>query len=179
MTGLGRNALRIVAADRDQKMDLDDLAMRVAEDRTRGLRALHGDWHCRDHGCRRNRSIAGPGSFLPLAKICGFTWTRRGEARPSSRRGSSIISPESMAPIRLPATPTNGSPCPWVQACFSAGIPMPFAEAFRADTSYMPAKTAATVDDPYITYRSVVAPVYRPEAVPRARRARRSRLSPK
>src|SRR5215471_9085088 len=37
MTGIGRRALRTVATDRDLKMDLDDLARRVAEDRRNGL----------------------------------------------------------------------------------------------------------------------------------------------
>src|SRR5256886_5509065 len=37
MTGLGRRALRTVATDRDLKMDLDDLARRVAEDRKGGV----------------------------------------------------------------------------------------------------------------------------------------------
>jgi len=37
MTGLGRQAIRTVATDRYLKMDLDDLARRVAEDRRRGF----------------------------------------------------------------------------------------------------------------------------------------------
>src|ERR1700704_3992722 len=37
MTGIGRRALRTVATDRDLKMDLEDLARRVAEDRRSGL----------------------------------------------------------------------------------------------------------------------------------------------
>ena len=37
MTGLGRDALRRVATDRDLKMDLADLAKQVAEDRSRGF----------------------------------------------------------------------------------------------------------------------------------------------
>src|SRR6059036_2963533 len=37
MTGIGRRALRTVATDRDLKMDLVDLARRVAEDRRNGL----------------------------------------------------------------------------------------------------------------------------------------------
>src|SRR6266446_3059589 len=37
MTGLGRRALRTVATDRDLKMDLDDLARRVGEDRKAGF----------------------------------------------------------------------------------------------------------------------------------------------
>src|SRR5438552_5886054 len=36
MTGLGRRAIRTVATDRELKMDLDDLARRVAEDRRNG-----------------------------------------------------------------------------------------------------------------------------------------------
>ena len=37
MTGIGRRALRMVATDRDLKMDLADLARRVAEDRRNGF----------------------------------------------------------------------------------------------------------------------------------------------
>src|SRR6266850_91856 len=37
MTGIGRRALRTVATDSDLKMDLEDLARRVAEDRRNGL----------------------------------------------------------------------------------------------------------------------------------------------
>src|SRR5205809_6544315 len=37
MTGLGRRAVRTVASDRDLKMDLGDLARRVAEDRRDGF----------------------------------------------------------------------------------------------------------------------------------------------
>jgi len=40
MTGLGRGALRIVAMDRDFKMDLADLAQKVAKDRASGLAPL-------------------------------------------------------------------------------------------------------------------------------------------
>ena len=37
MTGVGRRALRVVAVDRDRKMDLEDLARRVADDRAAGV----------------------------------------------------------------------------------------------------------------------------------------------
>ena len=37
MTGLGRQALRTVGTDRDLKMDVADLATRVAEDRKNGF----------------------------------------------------------------------------------------------------------------------------------------------
>src|SRR5882672_7739274 len=40
MTGIGRRALRLVATDRDLKMDLGDLARRIAEDRRHGLAPL-------------------------------------------------------------------------------------------------------------------------------------------
>jgi glutamate/tyrosine decarboxylase-like PLP-dependent enzyme len=48
ITGLGRQALRIVETDRDLKMDVEALATRVAEDRRERSRTLYGRryrWH--------------------------------------------------------------------------------------------------------------------------------------
>ena len=124
MTGLGRQALRIVATDRDQRMDLVDLATCVAEDRECGFAPFM---------VIGTAGTTGAGAIDPLpelvvsaaGRICGFMWMPPGAARRSSHRLCGITSRESKPPIPSPAMPTNGSRSPWEPVCFSAGIPSP------------------------------------------------------
>src|SRR5213075_2419762 len=63
MTGLGRDALRIVATDAAFKMDLFDLARRVADDRRNGLRPFM---------VVATAGTTGSGTIDPLPDVAAF-----------------------------------------------------------------------------------------------------------
>jgi hypothetical protein len=121
MTGIGRRVLRWVATRRDLKMDLGDLARRVAEDRRNGFAPFMVVGTVGTNGSRCDRSLPDLARFC-RSEDCGFRSTQRGAAPPSSRRASGPISPESATQIRSPAMRINGSRCPWAPACSSAVI---------------------------------------------------------
>src|SRR5216117_1008771 len=126
MTGLGRRAIRTVAIDHHLKMDLGDLARRVAEDRRGGFAPFM---------VVGTVGTTAAGAIDPLpdlarfcrAEGCGFTSMRRGAAPPSSRQPSGAISPASTPRIRSRAMRTNGSRYRWPSGCSSVGTPTPSA----------------------------------------------------
>src|SRR5947208_764854 len=71
MTGLGRRALRRVATDGQLRMDLGDLARRVAEDRQGGLAPLL---------VVGTVGTTAAGAIDPLPELAGFWRAERGEA---------------------------------------------------------------------------------------------------
>jgi glutamate/tyrosine decarboxylase-like PLP-dependent enzyme len=150
MTGLGRRALRMVATDRDLRMDLGDLARRVAEDRKSGL----APFMVVGTGGTTAAGVIDP---LPdLGRFCKAAglWFHVDAAW----GGAAIISPNlrhHFAGIDAADSITCDAH-KWFSVPMGAGIffcrhPDSVAEAFRAETSYMPGKTAGAVSDPYTT----------------------------
>ena len=151
MTGLGRQALRTVATDRDLKMDIGRSGKASGRGSQERVRSLHGGRHRRNHGGRRDRSVAGAWRASAGRRTCGFTSMRRGAAPPSSRRVSGIIWLESTTRIRSPATRTNGSPCRWEPECSSAATPTPSPRPFARRLPTCPGKQPGRSLDPYTT----------------------------
>jgi len=150
MTGLGRRAIRTVATDRHLKMDLGDLARRVAEDRRNGFAPLL---------VVGTVGTTGAGVIDPLPELARFC---RSEELwfhvDAAWGGAAIISPA----LRGHLAGTDGADSitcdahKWFSVPMAAGMffcrhPDAVGAAFRAETSYMPGKTAGPVLDPYTT----------------------------
>jgi aromatic-L-amino-acid decarboxylase len=150
MTGLGRRALRTVATGPDLKMDLADLAKQVAEDRKGGCAPLMVVGTA-------GTTAAGAIDPLPeLARFCGSEklWFHVDAAW----GGAAIISPRlrgHFAGIEAADSITCDAH-KWFSVPMGAGMFFcrhadVVQEAFRAETSYMPGKTAGPALDPYTT----------------------------
>jgi aromatic-L-amino-acid decarboxylase len=150
MTGLGRRAIRTVATDGHLKMDLGDLARRVAEDRKGGFAPFMVVGTV-------GTTAAGAIDPLPdLARFCRSEglWLHVDAAW----GGAAIISPRlrsHLAGIDVADSITCDAH-KWFSVPMGAGMffcrhPDAVGEAFRAETSYMPGKTAGPVLDPYTT----------------------------
>jgi glutamate/tyrosine decarboxylase-like PLP-dependent enzyme len=150
MTGIGRKALRTVATALDFKMDLGDLARRVAEDRENGLAPFM---------VVGTVGTTGAGVIDPLPDVADFC-NREGLwfHADAAWGGAAIVSPNlkgHLAGIGAADSITCDAH-KWFSVPMGAGMffcrhPDTVAEAFRAETSYMPGKTAGPVSDPYTT----------------------------
>jgi len=150
MTGLGRRAIRTVATDGHLKMDLGDLARRVAEDRRGGLAPFM---------VVGTAGTTAAGAIDPLPDLARFC---RAEELwfhvDAAWGGAAIISPRlrgHLAGIDAADSITCDAH-KWFSVPMGAGMffcrhPEAVREAFHAETSYMPAKTAGAVFDPYTT----------------------------
>jgi aromatic-L-amino-acid decarboxylase len=150
MTGLGRDAVRTVAADRHQKIDLQDLAARVTEDRKSGLAPFM---------VVGTAGTTGTGAIDPLPDLGRFCrsenlWFHVDAAW----GGAAILSPR----LKHHLTGIDGADSitcdahKWFSVPMGAGMffcrhPDAVRQAFRADSYFMPAKTDGAVDDPYTT----------------------------
>jgi aromatic-L-amino-acid/L-tryptophan decarboxylase len=150
MTGLGRRAIRTVATDRHLKMDVSDLARRVAEDRKGGMTPFMVVGTVGTTG-------AGVIDSLPdLARFCRSEglWFHVDAAW----GGAAIISPRLRGHLSGidAADSITCDAHKWFSVPMAAGMffcrhPDAVSEAFRVETSYMPGKTAGAVCDPYST----------------------------
>src|SRR5216110_2970877 len=148
MTGLGRRAVRTVASDRHLKMDLGDLARRVAEDRRDGFAPFM---------VVGTVGTTAAGAIDPLPDLARFC---RAEGLwfhvDAAWGGAAIISPAlrgNLAGIDAADSITCDAH-KWFSVPMAAGMFFcrhsdAVGEAFRAETSYMPRKTAGPVQDPY------------------------------
>jgi glutamate/tyrosine decarboxylase-like PLP-dependent enzyme len=147
MTGLGRKSLRIVATDRNLKLDIQALKQRVAEDRKNGFVPFM---------VIGTAGTTAAGIIDPLQEIGSFCgeegiWFHADAAW----GGAAIISPalkHHLAGIELADSITCDAH-KWFSVPMGCGMffcrhPARVAEAFRADISYMPRKTDLTVVDP-------------------------------
>jgi glutamate/tyrosine decarboxylase-like PLP-dependent enzyme len=149
MTGIGRRALRIVATDRDLKMDLDDLARRVAEDRGSALAPVM---------VVGTAGTTAAGAIDPLPELARFCrsqglWFHVDAAW----GGAAILSPRLRGHL-TGIDQADSITCDahkWFSVPMGAGMffcrhPHAVGDAFRARTAYMPGPTDAGVD-PYTT----------------------------
>src|SRR5437762_7705317 len=150
MTGLGRRAVRTVASDRHLKMDLGDLARRVAEDRRGGLAPFM---------VVGTVGTTAAGAIDPLPDLARFC---RAEGLwfhvDAAWGGAAILSP-SLRGHLAGIDAADSITCDahkWFSVPMGAGMffcrhPDAVGEAFRAETSYMPGKTSGSTHDPYTT----------------------------
>jgi glutamate/tyrosine decarboxylase-like PLP-dependent enzyme len=150
ITGLGRQALRTVATDSDLKMDVADLASKVAQDRQNGFAPFMVV-------ATAGTTAAGVIDRLPeLASFCRqeSLWLHVDAAW----GGAAIISP-ALKHFLTGIDAADSITCDahkWFSVPMGAGMffcrhPDAVAEAFHAETSYMPGKTSGPVTDPYTT----------------------------
>jgi len=150
MTGLGRRAIRTVATDGDLRMDLADLGRRVAEDRRNGFAP------CMVVGTAGTTAAGAIDPLLELGRHCRSEglWFHVDAAW----GGAAILSPSLRGHLAGIET-ADSITCDahkWFSVPMAAGMffcrhPTSVAEAFRAETSYMPGKTTGPVRDPYTT----------------------------
>ena len=150
MTGLGRRAIRTVATDHHLKLDLGDLARRVAEDRRSGFAPFM---------VVGTVGTTAAGAIDPLPEVARFC---RSEGLwfhvDAAWGGAAILSPALRGHLTGIDT-ADSITCDahkWFSVPMAAGMffcrhPDAVGEAFRAETSYMPGKTAGPALDPYTT----------------------------
>src|SRR5436853_2422047 len=145
MTGIGRRALRTISTDHDLKMDPADLAKRVAEDRRTGLAAFI---------VVGTAGTTAAGAIDPLPELARFCRTEDLWFHVDAAwGGAAILSPRlrgHLAGIDAADSITCDAH-KWLSVPMGAGMffcrhPGVVREAFRAQTAYMPAKTAGPVD---------------------------------
>jgi glutamate/tyrosine decarboxylase-like PLP-dependent enzyme len=148
MTGLGRNALHLVPADSQQRMDPGALAAAVAEDRLNGFFPLMVIGTC-------GTTTSGAIDPLPeLGKFCreAELWFHVDAAW----GGAAIISPslrQHLAGIDAADSITCDAH-KWLSVSMGCGMffcrhPESVSEAFRAEAAYMPGKPSDSAFDPY------------------------------
>jgi glutamate/tyrosine decarboxylase-like PLP-dependent enzyme len=150
MTGLGRQALRVLATDRDFKMDIADLAGCIAEDRRNGLAPFL---------VVGTAGTTGAGAIDPLPDLADFCrreklWLHVDAAW----GGAAVISPALRHHLKGidAADSITCDAHKWFSVPMGAGMFFcrhadTVAEAFRAETPYMPGKTPGPTVDPYTT----------------------------
>ena len=150
ITGIGRRAIRTVATDRDLRMDPVDLASQMAQDRRDGLTPVMVVGTA-------GTTAAGAIDPLPdLARFCRADnlWFHVDAAW----GGAAILSPR-LRGYLAGIDAADSITCDahkWFSVPMGAGMffcrhPGVVREAFRAETVYMPGRTAGPVDDPYTT----------------------------
>jgi glutamate/tyrosine decarboxylase-like PLP-dependent enzyme len=148
MTGLGRRAVRIITTDHHLKLDVSDLAAKVAEDRSNGLAPFM---------VVGSGGTTAAGVIDPLAEIGQFCrreglWFHADAAW----GGSAIVSAKlrhHLAGIEFADSITCDAH-KWLSVPMGCGMffcrhAESVAEAFRADVSYMPGKKVGPVFDPF------------------------------
>lgn len=147
ITGLGRNALRIVATGGDLKMDLNDLKRRVESDRRNGFLPFM---------VVGTAGTTAAGIIDPLPRIGSFCR----EARlwfhvDAAWGGAAILSPKLRHHLDgiEQADSITCDAHKWFSVPMGCGMffcryPDAVAEAFRADVTYVPGKQAGPVFDP-------------------------------
>jgi len=148
MTGLGRQVLRKVATGRDLKMDMEDLARKVSEDQKNGFAPFM---------VVGTAGTTAAGAIDPLPDLARFCQQRKLWFHVDAAwGGAAAISPvlrHHLAGIDAADSITCDAH-KWFSVPMGAGMFFcrhadAVAEAFRAETSYMPRKTAGPVTDPY------------------------------
>lgn len=149
MTGLGRTALRTVATDQDLKMDLADLARRVAEDRKNGFAPF------------LVVGIAGTtaaGAIDPLGDLASYCRSQGLWLHVDAAWGGAAILSPKLKPYLAGIEAADSITCDahkWFSVPMGAGMFFcrhrdSVGEAFRAKAPYMPRPASETVD-PYTT----------------------------
>jgi glutamate/tyrosine decarboxylase-like PLP-dependent enzyme len=148
MTGIGRNAIRIVETDGSLRMDVRDLETRVADDRRKGFVPLMVVGTC---------GTTTAGAIDPLPELARFSrreglWFHVDAAW----GGAAIVAPalrEHLAGIESADSITCDAH-KWFSVPMGCGMffcrhPESAAEAFRAQARYMPSEAGDDTMDPY------------------------------
>lgn len=150
LAGLGRRSVRVVRTDSALKMDLADLAKKVAEDRQAG---------CLPFMVIGTAGTTAAGVIDPLEDLSRFCreqnlWFHADAAW----GGAAVLSPK-LRPYLQGIGAADSITCDahkWFSVPMGAGMffcrhPGVIRETFRSEVSFMPGKVAGPVDDPYTT----------------------------
>lgn len=148
MTGLGRQALRTVGTDRDLKMDIEDLATRVAEDRLNGFAPFMAIG---------TAGTTAAGAIDPLPDLASFCRQERLWLHVDAAWGGAAAISPLLRHHLTGIEAADSIACDahkWFSVPMGAGMffcrhPDSVAAAFHAEASYMPPKTVGPVSDPY------------------------------
>jgi glutamate/tyrosine decarboxylase-like PLP-dependent enzyme len=150
ITGIGRSALRIVATDERLRMDVDDLARLVTEDRRNGLTPIM---------VVATAGTTAAGAIDPLADIAEFCRSRELWLHVDAAWGGAAILSPRLRRYLAGIDAADSITCDahkWFSVPMGAGMffcrhAKVVAEAFRTRTAYMPPETPGAVVDPYTT----------------------------
>jgi glutamate/tyrosine decarboxylase-like PLP-dependent enzyme len=150
MTGLGRGAVRTVAVDRDLKMDLEDLARRVAEDRKSGYAPFL---------VVGTAGTTAAGVIDPLPELASFCRSERLWFHADAAWGGAAILSPGLRGYLAGIGEADSITCDahkWFSVPMGAGMFFcrhadSVGEAFRTEPLFMPGATDGTVADPYTT----------------------------
>jgi glutamate/tyrosine decarboxylase-like PLP-dependent enzyme len=148
MTGIGRDSIRIVASDSNQKMDMVDLKRHVFEDRARGFFPLMVVGTCGTTSCGVIDPLTHLGDFCSNNDLWFHVDAAWG--------GAAILSPtlkKHLAGIELADSITCDAH-KWLSVSMGCGMffcrhPESVARAFHSHTNYMPNPTCDDAPDPY------------------------------
>jgi glutamate/tyrosine decarboxylase-like PLP-dependent enzyme len=148
MTGLGRQALRIVATDASLKMDLADLESKVADDRAKGFVPFMVVGTC---------GTTAAGAIDPLAELGSFCRLHGLWFHVDAAWGGAAIMAPSLRCYLKGVESADSITCDahkWFSVPMGCGMffcshPESVLLAFRTDAAYMPSKTSSAVLDPY------------------------------
>jgi aromatic-L-amino-acid decarboxylase len=150
MTGLGRRAIRTVSTDRQLKIDIADLARQIASDRDKGFSPFM---------VVGTAGTTSAGVIDPLPAIANYC---RSEGLwfhvDAAWGGAAVVSPR-LRNFLEGIENADSITCDahkWFSVPMGAGMffcrhANAVDQAFRAETSYMPPKTAGWTSDPYTT----------------------------
>jgi glutamate/tyrosine decarboxylase-like PLP-dependent enzyme len=149
MTGIGRSSLRLVETDRNFRMDPEDLARKVDEDRRHGLSPVM---------VVGTAGTTAAGAIDPLPHIASICRTRGLWFHADAAWGGAAVLSPLLRHHLDGIEDADSITCDahkWFSVSMGAGMffcrhPTLVAEAFRARTAYMPSSRAAAVD-PYTT----------------------------
>ena len=150
MTGLGRRALRPVATDRQMKMDVRDLARRVAEDRVNGFAPFM---------VVGTGGTTAAGAIDPLPDLGEFCRSENLWFHVDAAWGGAAVIAPRFRHFLAGIETADSITCDahkWFSVPMGAGMFFcrhsdTVKAAFHAETSYMPAETRGPVVDPYTT----------------------------
>jgi glutamate/tyrosine decarboxylase-like PLP-dependent enzyme len=142
MAGLGRRNLRIVATDSNLKMNIDDLKIRVAEDRRNGLLPFM---------VIGTGGTTAAGVIDPLPQIARFAKEQRLWFHADAAYGGAAVVSPSLRPFLAGTKDADSITCDahkWLSVPMGCGMFFcrhrdSVAQAFRSDVTYMPAKPAS------------------------------------
>ena len=148
MTGLGRDAVRVIPAGKDLKMDVGALAVAVEQDRKNGLAPFL---------VVGTAGSTAAGAVDPLPELADFCRRERLWFHVDAAWGGAAIVSPSLRRHLAGIEHADSITCDahkWFSVAMGCGMffcrhPQTVARAFRADTSYMPRTAGADTTDPY------------------------------
>jgi glutamate/tyrosine decarboxylase-like PLP-dependent enzyme len=148
MTGLGRDAVRVIRTGSDLRMDVSALADEVAQDRQRGFAPFL---------VVGTAGTTAAGAIDPLPELGQFCRDQKLWFHADAAWGGAAMLSPTLQPHLAGVEPADSITCDahkWFSVAMGCGMffcrhPETVARAFRAEASYMPLPATADTRDPY------------------------------